>query len=52
VNYHIARLPISKGRTIPGIPTDDLPGLLGAVRAYCGVIRKKQQREQYLTERN
>ena len=46
VNYHITRLPISRGRTIPGIPTDELPGLLGAVRAYCGVIKKRQQVEK------
>lgn len=52
VNYHISRLPVSKGRTIPRIPTGELPNLLGAVRAYCDVIRKKQKAEKYLAARN
>lgn len=52
VNYHISRLPVSKGRTIPRIPTGELPNLLGAVRAYCDVIRKKQKGENYLAVRN
>ena len=43
VNYHIRRLPISRGRIIPQFPTDELPRLLGAVRAYADNIRKKQK---------
>lgn len=52
VNYHIQRLPISKGRIIPQFSTDELPRLLGAVRAYAGNIRKRQLVEQALAERN
>jgi hypothetical protein len=52
VNYHILRLPISKGRTIPQFPIDELEKLLGAVRAYCGNMKKYQQKEQNLAEKN
>lgn len=52
VNYHIRRLPISKGRIIPQFTTDELPRLLGAVRAYADNIRKRQKKMEYLAERN
>jgi hypothetical protein len=42
VNYHISRLPISKGRIIPQITTEELPRLEKAVYDYCDNIRKKQ----------
>lgn len=45
VNYHIRRIPYSKGRIIPQIPIDELPGLLGAVRGYCDAIKKQQLKE-------
>jgi hypothetical protein len=51
-NRHITGLPIAKGRMVPQIPTDELPGLLGAVRAYCDVIRKRQQKEKALAAKN
>lgn len=46
VNYHIKRLPISKGRIIPQFRFDELENLLGAVRAYCDNIKKAQRKEQ------
>lgn len=46
VNEHIRRLPISKGRIIPQFALDELPRLLGAVRAYCDNIHKRQLEEQ------
>jgi hypothetical protein len=52
VNYHIARLPISKGRLIYQFATDELPGLLAATRAYCGVMKKRQEKERALAFRN
>ncbi len=52
VNYHILRIPYSKGRIIPRIPTDELPGLLGAVRGYCDGIKKQQLKEQAKAFRN
>lgn len=52
VNYHIRRLPISKGRIIPQFGTEELPRLLGAVRAYADNIRKRQREEMALAERN
>lgn len=45
VNYHIQRLPISKRRTIPQIPTNELPGLLNAVRGYVDAMVKRQKKE-------
>ena len=46
VNEHIRKLPISKGRIIPQFTLDELPRLLGAVRAYCDNIYKKQAKER------
>ena len=46
VNEHIRRLPISKGRIIPQFALDELPRLLGAVRAYCDNIHKRQLEER------
>ncbi|MDD6079341.1 MAG: hypothetical protein PUC85_04090 [bacterium] len=46
VNEHIRKLPISKGRIIPQFTLDELPRLLGAVRAYCDNIHKRQIKEQ------
>lgn len=46
VNEHIRKLPISKGRIIPQFTLDELPSLLGAVRAYCDNIHKRQLEEQ------
>lgn len=46
VNEHIRRLPISRGRIIPQFALDELPRLLGAVRAYCDNIHKRQLEEQ------
>ena len=46
VNEHIRKLPISKGRIIPQFTLDELPNLLGAVRAYCDNIHKRQLKEQ------
>ena len=46
VNEHIRRLPISKGRIIPQFTLDELPNLLGAVRAYCDNLHKRQLKEQ------
>ena len=46
VNEHIRRLPISKGRIIPQFTLDELPRLLGAVRAYCDNIHKRQLEER------
>lgn len=52
VNYHIRRLPISKGRIIPQFRFDELEKLLGAVRAYCDNLLKQQRKEQASAERN
>ena len=52
VNEHIRRLPISKGRIIPEFPTDELPRLLGAVRAYADNMRKKLRKEKRLERLN
>lgn len=46
VNFHILRLPISKGRIIPQFQDEELANLLGAVRAYCDNILKQQKKEQ------
>ncbi len=46
INEHIRKLPISKGRIIPQFTLDELPSLLGAVRAYCDNIHKRQLEEQ------
>lgn len=46
VNEHIRKLPISKGRIIPQFTLDELPRLLGAVRAYCDNIQKRQEKER------
>lgn len=46
VNEHIRKLPISKGRIIPQFTLDELTRLLGAVRAYCDNIYKKQAKER------
>lgn len=48
VNEHIRKLPISKGRIIPQFTLDELPRLLGAVRAYCDNIQKRQEKERQL----
>jgi hypothetical protein len=52
VNEHIKKLPISKGRIIPQFRFDELDRLLGAVRAYCDNIKKRQIREQILAPKN
>ena len=52
INEHIRRLPISRGRIIPQFALDELPRLLGAVRAYCDNIRVKQERERRLALQN
>ncbi|MDL2254989.1 hypothetical protein LJC38_00205 [Parabacteroides sp. OttesenSCG-928-K15] len=52
VNYHIKRIPFSKGRIIPQITTDELEGLLGAVRGYCDGIKKQQLKEMDKAFRN
>lgn len=52
VNYHILRLPISKGRIIPQFHDDELVNLLGAVRAYCDNILKQQKKEQSQASKN
>ncbi|MDR1938279.1 MAG: hypothetical protein LBQ73_07260 [Tannerellaceae bacterium] len=52
VNYHIARLSLAKGRIIPRIPTDELPGLLAQARAYCDNVKKQQIKEMDLVAKN
>lgn len=52
INYHIRKLPISKGRIIPQFNTSELPSLLGAVRGYTDAISKRQQKEQLLANKN
>lgn len=52
VNYHIRRIPASKERTLPQIPTGELPNLLAAVRAYCGVMKKRLEKEHSIAKRN
>jgi len=52
INDHIRRLPISKGRIIPQFRFNELDSLLGAVRAYCGNIQKKQQKERMAAAKN
>jgi len=52
VNYHIQRIPYAKGRIIPKIPTDELPGLLNAVRGYCDGIKQQQLKEQQSAIKN
>lgn len=52
VNDHIRHLPISKGRVIPQFADDELPRLLGSVRAYCDYVRRKQQEERAVARRN
>jgi hypothetical protein len=52
VNYHIARLSLANGRTIPRIPTDELPGVLAQVRAYCDNVKKKQAELKALPVKN
>ena len=46
INEHVRKLPISKGRIIPQFTLDELPSLLGAVRAYCDNIHKRQLEER------
>lgn len=52
VNDHIRRLPISRGRIIPEFPTDELPRLLGAVRAYADNLIPRIRREEKLARMN
>lgn len=52
VNYHILRLPISKGRIIPGFKVEELPKLLDAVRAYCDNVLKQQRKERDKAAKN
>lgn len=52
VNEHIRRLPISRGRIIPEFPTDELPRLLGAVRAYADNLKPRIRREKKLARMN
>lgn len=52
VNYHIRRLPISKGRVIPQFETEELGRLLAAVRAYCDNTLKKQAKMKRLAKWN
>ena len=52
VNDCIKSLPISKGRIIPEFPDDELPALLGAVRAYCTNMSKKQKEQAYRAANN
>lgn len=52
VNYHIRRLPISKGRIIPQFKFDELENLLGAVRSYCDNVLKQQHSEQDKAAKN
>ena len=52
VNEHIRRLPISKGRVIPQFADDELPRLLGSVRAYCDYVRRKQLEERAAAFKN
>lgn len=51
-NRHILGLPISRGRILPAIPLDELPGLYKAVCSYCDNRLKKQRKEQAIAERN
>lgn len=48
VNYHILRIPISRKRILPAIPTTDLPDLLNAVYGYVDGMKKQQAKEQGL----
>jgi hypothetical protein len=52
VNYHISRIPASKRRILPQVPTDELPNLLAATRAYCTVIKRKQEEEREVAFKN
>ncbi len=52
VNYHIRRLPISKGRIIPQFATKELPALLGAVRGYTDAMSKIQQKVRVMAANN
>lgn len=51
-NRHIQGLPISRGRILPAIPLDELPGLFKAVCSYCDNILDRQLKEQAIAEKN
>lgn len=44
-NRHIESLPIMRGRTLKNVPTEELPAVVSALRAYCDNIAKKQAKE-------